>query len=112
MKQAVKDALRETIEPMIAQIGEQIKQLVEGANARLAASEQKMAQFDQRIGALEAGGTPGDLTQRVEDLESRAVAHEVDLQNLSRRGDRHQIRIRWIERLIHLFHGWRPNPNL
>ena len=54
----------------------------------------------------EHGGTVDpSVFERLDALERRMDLH-------AERLERHRLRIRWLERLIHLFHGWRPNPNL
>ena len=58
------------------------------------------------------GANPGDLLQRLELVEAKVINHGGTLETHETRLERHRIRIRWLERLVHLFHGWRANPGL
>ena len=114
MKTAVKQALDETIAPMIERIGDQIKALVEGANARLAKSESKLDDIDERLKRIEQNGHPTpdpSVFERLDALEAARRRHDDAIEMIHTRLERHRRRIRWLERLAH-WHGWfRPNPN-
>lgn len=71
----------------------------------------RMDGMHTRIQALEVGqgGGLGQIVARIEALEGKASLHDDAIEGIHTRLERHRVRIRFIERLIHFFHGWGAN---